>query len=223
MRKETISTGITRYQFDTFDDWLSGRQGIGGSDASSIVGMNPYKTNQDLWLEKTGQVDPIYISDKPYVKYGHMAEDPIRKIFELDHPEYRVFYYENNMIKNEKYQWAHASLDGELVDREGRNGVLEIKTTEILQNMQWVKWKDRIPDNYYIQVLHYLMVTEYEFAELRAQIKTIREDGIRLYTRDYHIERSEVEDDIEYLKKEESKFWKNVIDRRKPNLILPAI
>ena len=67
------------------------------------------------------------------------------------------------MIRNEKYQWAHASLDGELTDQDGRKGILEIKTTNILQSMQREKWRDQIPDNYYIQVLHYLLVTEYEF------------------------------------------------------------
>lgn len=40
------------------------------------------------------------------------------------------------MIRNEKYQWAHASLDGELTDQDGRKGILEIKTTNILQSMQ---------------------------------------------------------------------------------------
>ena len=40
------------------------------------------------------------------------------------------------MIRNEKYPWAHASLDGELTDQDSRKGILEIKTTNILQSMQ---------------------------------------------------------------------------------------
>jgi hypothetical protein len=33
-----------------FDEWIRERKkGIGGSDAASILGMNPYKTNVDLW------------------------------------------------------------------------------------------------------------------------------------------------------------------------------
>lgn len=51
--------------------WLKARTyGIGGSDASAIVGMNPYKTNIDLFEEKIGRRVPEDISDKPYVKYG---------------------------------------------------------------------------------------------------------------------------------------------------------
>ena len=127
------------------------------------------------------------------------------------------------MIRNEKYQWAHASLDGELADQDGRKGILEIKTTNILQSMQREKWNDRIPDNYYIQVLHYLLVTEYDFVELRAQLKSEWQGQIKLQTKDYHIERSDVIEDIEILKKAEEEFWKKVENRQMPNLILPEI
>lgn len=31
------------------DEWLKHRTKIGGSDASAILGKNPYKTNVELW------------------------------------------------------------------------------------------------------------------------------------------------------------------------------
>lgn len=89
--------------------------------------------------------------------------------------------------------------------------------------MQREKWNDRIPDNYYIQVLHYLLVTEYDFVELRAQLKSEWQGQIKLQTKDYHIERSDVIEDIEILKKAEEEFWKKVENRQMPNLILPEI
>jgi len=50
-------------------EWLKAREmGIGGSDASAVVGMNPYKTNIDLFEEKTGRIIPEDISEKPYVR-----------------------------------------------------------------------------------------------------------------------------------------------------------
>ena len=101
---------------------------IGGSDASACVGMNPYKSNVELWEEKTGRRIPEDISDKDYVIYGTKAEHYLRELFALDFPEYRVIYQENNMFLNEAYPWMHASLDGELVDQDGRHGILEIKT-----------------------------------------------------------------------------------------------
>lgn len=223
MKRERFSTDITRIQFDSMEEWLVNRKGIGGSDASAILGLNPYKTNQELWMEKKGQMSPVDISDKSYVKYGNDAEPLLRALFALDYPEYKVEYYDNNMIINKKYPWAHASLDGELVDLDGRRGILEIKTTNILQSMQWEKWDNRIPDNYYIQVLHYLLVTEYDFAVLKAQLKRVRDGEVRLTTKHYHIEREEVLLDIKMLKEEEEAFWHSLQSGQKPGLLLPEI
>ena len=205
------------------EDWLQHRSRIGGSDAAAIVGMNPYKNNVELWQIKTGQLIPEDISEKPYVKYGTEAEEHIRSLFALDFPQYEVEYIENNMYLNDKYPFAHASLDGWLTDQDGRKGILEIKTTNILQSMQKEKWNHRIPDNYYIQVLHYMMVTEFDFAVLVAQLKSEFKGEVYKQVKHYKIERADVEEDIQYLQESEAKFWKQVQERKKPNLVLPEI
>lgn len=212
--------------FDFPDEraWLNGRMnGIGGSDASAIVGLNPYKTNIELFEEKTGRRIPEDISDKPYVIYGKNAEEHIRELFKLDYPQYEVSHYEYRILQSIKYPFMQASLDGELVDHEGRKGILEIKTTNILQSMQREKWKDRIPDNYYLQVLHYLLVTDYQFVVLRAHLNSVWGMDVRTQVKHYFIEREEVMEDLEYLLKEEIKFWGYVESGRKPPLILPEI
>ena len=204
-------------------EWLANRSRIGGSDASCIVGMNPYRTNIELWQIKTGQLVPQDISEQPYVKYGTNAEQHLRELFKLDFPEYRVFYAENNMWLNDKFPFAHASLDGWLIDQDGRKGILEIKTTNILNSMQKEKWKNRLPDNYYIQVLHYLMITEYDFAVLKAQLKFDFNGELMFQTKHYHIERADVQEDIDYLEEAERKFWEQVQSKKRPDLILPEI
>ena len=215
---------VTMQTFESREEWLKARAGrIGGSDASAIVGLNPYMDNVTLWKIKTGQLVPEDISDKPYVKYGTEAEEHLRKLFSLDFPEYQVFYEENNMWFNSDYPFGHASLDGWLVDQDGRKGILEIKTTNILQSMQKEKWNHQIPDNYYIQLLHYLMVTEFDFAVLKAQLKFDYGGDIVLSTRHYKIERSEVEEDIKLLKSSEFEFWQQMRKGIKPALILPEI
>lgn len=205
------------------EEWLQNRKRIGGSDASAILGRNPYKTNIELWQEKTGRTVPEDISDKPYVKYGIAAEEHLRALFALDHPEYTVCYEENNIWINDRMPWAHASLDGWLIDNEGRKGIWECKTTNILQSMQKEKWKQQIPDNYYVQVLHYLMVTEFDFAILKAQLKYDSGGEICLQTRHYPIERSEVQEDIDYLMQKEAEFWEYVKSDKVPPLELPEI
>lgn len=210
--------------FKNETEWLSGRMnGIGGSDASAVIGMNPYKSNIELFEEKTGRRASEDISDKPCVIYGKSAEAPIRELFKLDYPQYQVEHYGYRILRSKKFPFMQASLDGELTDPDGRKGILEIKTSNILQSMQYEKWKDRIPDNYYIQVLHYLLVTGYEFAVLRAHL--ISEWGLdkRTTVKHYFIERSEVADDLEVLLQEEQRFWECVESGRKPPLILPEI
>lgn len=215
---------VEMIQLGDRSEWLEARKNrIGGSDAACIVGMNPYRTNVELWEIKTGRVEAEDISDKPYVKYGSEAEKHIRELFKLDFPQYKVSYVEDNMWLNDKYPFAHASLDGWLEDEQGRKGILEIKTTNILQSMQKEKWKNRIPDNYYIQVLHYLMVTEFDFAVLKSQLKYDYDGDIMLTTKHYKIEREEVQEDLEFLEKAERRFFECIKEDRQPNLVLPVI
>ena len=211
---------------DLYEAWLQYRRTfIGGSDASAILGLNPYKTNIEVWQEKTGRIIPQDISDKPYVKYGKEAESHLIALFALDYPQYKVEANTNyKVIHHPKYHFIAGTLDGELTEIEtGRRGILEVKTTEILNSMHKEKWNDQVPDNYYVQCLHYLLVTGWEFAILKAQLKTVWGDEVRLTTRHYTIERSEVEADLKYLLEKEIEFWEYVAKDKRPPLVLPPI
>lgn len=206
--------------------WLKKRRHfIGGSEASAILGLNPYKTNIEVWQEKTGRVEPEDISHKPYVKYGIEAEKYLAALFALDYPQYEV--RANPAYKvytHPQYLFISGTLDGGLVEKEtGRRGVLEVKTTEILNSMHREKWNEKVPDNYYIQVLHYLLATGWDFAVLKAQLKTVYGDDVRLNTRHYHIERADVQEDLDYLLEKEIEFWQYVEKDKKPPLVLPPI
>lgn len=206
------------------EEWLKHRmQGIGGSEISAVVGLNPYMSNVDLWELKTGAVEPEDISDKPYIKYGTQAEPLLRELFKLDFPQYEVFYEENNSFRNSRYPWALASLDGWLRDENGRVGVWECKTTNILQSMQKEKWNHQIPTNYFCQVLLYMAVIEADFAILKAQLKTEFEGVPYLQTRHYFIERADVQGDMDYLMQKGAEFWESVKNKEKPGLLLPEI
>lgn len=206
------------------DEWLLNRtHGIGGSDASAVLGINPYKSNVRLWEEKTGLARPEDISDKPYVQYGTQAEPLIRKLFALDYPEYDVTYHEHRILRSKTHPFMTASLDGELKDSDGRRGILEIKTSNILQSAQYEKWNEKIPQIYYAQVLHYLVVTGYEFVVLRAHLNSGYEMDRRTSVRHYFIERNEVLEDMDFLIREETRFWRAVESRKRPSLILPAL
>lgn len=204
--------------------WIQNRiKGIGGSEISAVIGCNPYMDNVTLWEIKTGRRKADDISDKPYVQYGTRAEEHLRALFALDFPQYKVMYEENNSFVNYRYPFAQASLDGWLEDENERLGVLEIKTTEILRARQREKWKDQIPQNYYCQVCFYMAVMEADFAVLKAQLKTDFDGDVRLEIRHYRIERSDVQEDIDYLMQKGAEFWEYVKNDVRPPLILPNI
>lgn len=215
---------VEKIIFPTREEWQKARgQRIGGSDSSSVIGLNPWKSNVELYEEKAGLTVPEDISDKPYVIYGQKVEHLLRELFRLDHPEYEVFYEENNMFINDRLDFAHASLDGWITDQNGRFGIWEGKTTNILQSMQKEKWKGKLPDNYFCQVVHNMMVTEAEFGHLTALLKYEFDGQVYEQIRNYHIEKSEVAEDGVYLMTEEAKFWKQVQSEERPPLQLPRI
>lgn len=211
--------------YKTAREWLNARTScIGGSDAASILGLSPWRTNVQLWEEKTGREKPADIGDNPAVMYGQSAEEHLRALFVLDFPEYAVRYRPFNMWTNDRFPWAHASLDGWLEESTtGRQGILEIKTANIQSSTQREKWNGQIPMNYYAQILWYMMVTEFSFAVLKAQLKREYDGEVRLETRHYKIERAEVEQDIAILADAGEKFYKAIINDERPNLILPPI
>lgn len=205
------------------NEWLKERKkGIGGSDAATIIGQNPYKSNVELWEEKTGRKEAKDISENPFVKYGTQMEDILRQSFRIKHPQYEIIHEENTIIKHPKYPFLFASLDGILIDKEtGEKGILEIKTSSILRSMQKEKWKEKIPDNYYCQVLHYLNVTGFTYAYLFAELTYSKDYQA---TKTYTIKREDVEEDIQYLEKKEIEFWQNYIEKDiRPPRLLPEI
>ena len=215
----------------THDDWLKARlSGIGASEASAIVGCNPYMSNVDLWKIKTGRKKAEDISSDAHVQYGHEAEGPIRELFALDYPQYQVSYGGAfDMVHHPEYPFIFATLDGRLIEKDtGRLGILEIKTTEILRAMQREKWQSSdksacIPQNYYCQICWQLLATGWDFAVLHAQLKRDYRGDIRTERRSYFIEREEVKDDISYLLEEGRRFWEYVQRDEEPPLVLPDV
>lgn len=206
-------------------EWLKARtQGIGGSDAGCIVGANPWKSARQLWREKSGIVTPPDISDKPAVQFGKAAEQHLRALFLLTYPAFSCEYHEFRMYANDRLPFIFATLDGELTDAEHRRGILEIKTTTIQTARQWDEWDGKIPQHYYIQILHQFLACEWAaFAELFAHIRYYHGDEIRATLREYHIERSDVLQDLEALEEQEIQFYKQWQNGTEPTYILPEI
>lgn len=203
-------------------EWYELRKsGIGGSDAAAILGLSPWKTNVDLWEEKVGIKSLPDLKDNKAVKYGREAEDSLIKMFTLDFPEYTL---RTNKSVVYRRGFMFASLDAEIVDSESSKGFLECKTAEPHSALAHQKWNNGVPDYYYTQILHYLIVTGWDFAILKAQIKSTGQNGLpRLTTEHYYFKRDELNEEMKYLYIKEREFWSYVERKERPPLILPDL
>ena len=204
------------------ESWLKNRSKfIGGSDVACILGLNAWKSNLDLYREKIGLVEAPDLSGNEAVEYGTKAEEHIRALFTLDHPELEVSYVEYNSWHNSKFPFAAASLDGWSREKEtDRKGIVEIKTAIITSKEQAKKWDGQIPDYYYCQLLHYFGVTEFDYADLRARLRFMYPDNHFVMERDFHIERFECEADITTVLESEAAFHKRLQDKEEPPRII---
>lgn len=132
--------------------WLDARNaGIGGSDAAVIVGLNRWKSLYQLWMEKTGKAEPEDLSDNEYVYWGKVLEQAVADRFcEVTGKKVQ----RRGLLQHDDYPFILASVDRMVV---GEDAGLECKTCNGFAAKDWED--DEIPDAYYAQCQHYMMVT----------------------------------------------------------------
>lgn len=175
------------------DEWLSERRkAIGGSDASAIIGLNPWSSPYTVWADKLGKLPPK--EDNEAMRQGRDLEAYVAQRF--TEQTGKKVRRENAILHNHRFPFAHANVDRMVV---GEDAGLECKTTSAL-NMKSFK-NGNFPDNYYVQCVHYMMVTGCQKWYL----------AVLVLNRDFmvfEIERDE--DEIKALAKSEEEFWRYV-------------
>lgn len=181
------------------EEWLEHRRNtIGGSEASTIVGMNTYSSPYTVWAEKLGKLPPK--EDNEAMRLGRDLEDYVAKRF--TEKTGKKVRRENNILWNPKYPFAHANVDRVVI---GEDAGLECKTTSFLN---LTKFKNgEFPDTYYVQCMHYMMVTGCKRWYLAVLVL-----GNGFF--DFVIERDEEE--IKALAKSEEAFWECVKSKTPP-------
>lgn len=138
------------------EEWLQVRkQGIGSSDAAAAVGLCPYKSMLELWMEKTGRAaasaepfgmdHPTYWGTllEPYVAVAYMQKTD-RKVRKL-----------NAVLQHPTFPFMLANIDREIVGATDVQ-ILECKTAGEFGSRLW---RDGVPEYVQIQVQHQLAVT----------------------------------------------------------------
>lgn len=160
MKRNTVPTAkMTR------EEWLQlRRKGIGGSDASVIMGKNPYRSILQLWEEKTGKL-PVTDDGNEYTYWGNVMEPIIRKEF-MNRTGLKV-RQKHAMIIHKDYPYLFADVDGIVTDERGEKCIFEAKTASQYKAEQW---EDGVPEEYILQVQHYLEVCGMDKAYIAALI-----------------------------------------------------
>ena len=149
------------------EDWLTVRkQGIGSSDAAAAVGLNPYKSQLELWLEKTGRdaslpkLDPQDEESPAY--WGNILE-PIVASHYTKRSGHRVRRI-NAVLQHPdpKLPWMLANIDREVIGADDVQ-ILECKTAGINGARLW---KEGVPEYVQLQVMHQLAVTGKQAADV---------------------------------------------------------
>ncbi len=181
-------------------EWHEKRsKGIGGSDAGVLAG-SPYKTPYALWLEKTGRLTDDRDSEAMY--WGRVLEEPVaRRYTEVTGRKVRRMPF---LVCKER-PWMLANVDRQIVGETRGPGILEVKTSSAFGTT--VGDTEDLPDHYYAQLQHYLMVTGYEWGSFAWLVGG---NTFRWF---------DVEADREYqaaLLEIEERFWQRVLDDDPP-------
>ena len=183
------------------EDWLEiRRSGIGGSDAATIVGLNPYSSKLTLYADKKGILPEK--EDTERMRLGRDLEDYVAQ---------RFCEETGKKVKRSGFMWRHPTYEFILanIDREivGEEAFLECKTTMNYEKHDYDSGD--IPMNYYCQIMHYMAVTGCEKAYLAVLVF-----GKGFYW--FEIKRDENE--INALIDNEVEFWQTYVMRDVPPL-----
>jgi putative phage-type endonuclease len=216
---------ITRIPYGTQEWHDFRRNGIGGSEIATVLGLNKYDTVTRTFYEKIGQTPPRDI-DNPKMFFGRYMEDKIAELWEFydGTPEGWIENFKNNKIirkcrningyvVNPDYPWLFASLDRVINVSGGVNlltaeklkteAVLEIKTLSYWSASMWV---DQMPISYLLQIHQYMIILETDYAEI-----AILKDG-----NDFSVEKIQRDESLCQRIIDISKsFWENRVNPAK--------
>lgn len=188
--------------------WLGARRaGIGGSDASTVAGVNPWSSPYELWCDKLGLL-PTSIAERESeaMEWGRRLEPVIAGWF-TEHTG--IATRRAGLLASRARPWQLASVDRLTAD----GGILEIKTTSWRMAHEWDD--DQVADHAEVQTQHYLAVTGRSHAHVVALVDG-RTPLLRRVERDEEL--------IDTLIDLERRFWhENVTLGRPPTATATAL
>lgn len=174
------------------------RTGVGGSDAATILGINPFTDVYELYLDKRGEAPP---EDEDFLKesryWGSVLEQPVADRY-AEETGYKV-QKANNLIRSKEHPFMIANIDRKVVGEDRKIG-FEAKTA-VRPDGWGESGSDEIPPYIMCQCQHYLAVTGYDHWDL----------AVLIGNRDYRMYRiNPIEEIVNKLIDLEGEFWDRV-------------
>lgn len=142
-------------------------RGVGGTDASAIMNLYPWRTPEDVWMEKTHHPMWAPQAENEAMRWGKVLEPVVRGAYEgkqrchvLPGPPFDAepMWHPNGI------QYYHA--DGWVLDDTGNAvGLFEAKTSSNPD-----AWVDGVPDYYQVQVQQGMAITEMPWCDVAVLI-----------------------------------------------------
>lgn len=133
---------------DNYQEWIQDRldnPSIGASQSSAVMGLNPYQSAVDVYFDL---VDGFEQDDNLAMYLGREMEPIIKKLF-MERTGLKVLN-DNKIRIDQEYDFLTTNLDGMVV---GEGVPVEYKTSGM-------PWTGDIPEHYFVQIQHQMMVTE---------------------------------------------------------------
>jgi putative phage-type endonuclease len=175
-------------------------KGVGASDAAAAVGLNPYVTSVELWMEKRGELPP-FEGNEP-TKWGKLLEAVVRQ--EAAEQTGRVIRLPPETIEHPVHKFMLCHPDG--VTDDGR--LYEGKTARFADN--WGEpGTDQVPEHYLIQCQHAMFVTGLLVCDL----------AVLIGGQDFRLYELQANEGIQTaLVAAEAEFWQHVEKGTRPEL-----
>lgn len=180
-------------QFKTRKEWLEARkQGIGGSDAPAIVGVDPFRSALEVYAEKVGDLSNT--EENEAMLWGRKLEPLVAQAYR-ETTKRKLQKFGHHYFLSTARPFAFASLDRLIVEPQA---VLEIKTSNYLKEDEI---KEEIPLHFQVQLQHALGVMGFEVGSFAILL-----NARRLFWVDVPADK----EFIELLFEKEAAFWKRV-------------
>ena len=197
--KLTPTAKLSEAEWQTLRQSFVTRGMVGGSDAGTLLGLNKYKSPINLFYQAIG-ISTLPNKMNHIMLHGKQLEDYVAKCWQyydgtedgwventLNNNKIKSYKKVKAIIENRKYPMLFANIDGKITKHPvygKKAGILEVKT---ISGFSADSYEAGIPPSYLLQVQHYMLVTEWKYAEI-VYLKDGRELGCVTFEADKELQ-----------------------------------